>query len=242
MAKKEKEETPNVNATANRDIAQRLNFLYQASVYLQSIAPSTTSGLHLNKGKQREESPDGNSTTSGSMVKKHRRKIGKKQTTGDLARSYVQSMRVVGQKTTVKIDPSLKRSLCSACSMTLIPGSSASIRVKKSPCHGQIVVYTCLNCKTTKRIPAPQSLNSGSAALDLNLSEEIASVPRDVNSQIQPISSGSQNQTDRPIVRTKKPRKCHSLPLSARQDAGHVVFRGNEKLDLGEGGFGVCFT
>jgi len=84
MAKKEKEETPNVNATQNRDIAQRLNFLYQASVYLQSIAPSTTSGLRSNKGK-------------------HERRIGKKQTTGDLARSYIQCMRVVGQKTTVKM-------------------------------------------------------------------------------------------------------------------------------------------
>ena len=40
----------------------------------------------------------------------------------------------------------------------------------------------------------------------------------------------------------KKLPKYHSLPLSARQEAGHVVFRGNEKLDLDkEGGFGVCF-
>jgi len=115
MAKKEKEETPNVNATQNRDIAQRLNFLYQASVYLQSIAPSTTSGLRSNKGKQREEGHDGNpsmmdvdvvssNNESGRpMVKKHGRRIGKKQTTGDLARSYIQCMRVVGQKTTVKM-------------------------------------------------------------------------------------------------------------------------------------------
>lgn len=115
MAKKEKEETPNVNATQNRDIAQRLNFLYQASVYLQSIAPSTTSGLHANKGKRSEEGPDGNSSimdvdvvssnhVSGrSMVKKYGRRIGKKQTTDDLARSYIQCLRVVGQKTTVKM-------------------------------------------------------------------------------------------------------------------------------------------
>lgn len=41
----------------------------------------------------------------------------------------------------------------------------------------------------------------------------------------------------------KKPPKYRSLPLSARQDAGHVIFRGNERLDLDkEGGFGVCFV
>jgi len=114
MAKKEKEETPNLSATPNRDIAQRLNFLYQASVYLQSIAPSTTQ-VHSNRGKQREEGRDANSDMmdvdvapsnkiSGlPMVKKHGRRTSKKQTTGDLARSYIQSMRVVGQKTTVKM-------------------------------------------------------------------------------------------------------------------------------------------
>jgi len=118
MAKKDKEETPNVNATQNRDIAQRLNFLYQASVYLQSIAPSTNSGFHSNKGKQREQPKEvhdwkatvmdvdvvpSKSIFDGPTVKKHRRKTCKKQTTGDLARNYVQSMRVVGQKTTVKM-------------------------------------------------------------------------------------------------------------------------------------------
>ena len=115
MAKKEKEETPNVNATQNRDIAQRLNFLYQASVYLQSIAPSATPRFRSDRGKKHEEGRDANSTmmvvdevssnkfSSRPMVKKHGRRISKTQTTGDLARGYIQCMRVVGQKTTVKM-------------------------------------------------------------------------------------------------------------------------------------------
>jgi ribonuclease P protein subunit RPR2 len=118
MAKKEKEETPNVNATQNRDIAQRLNFLYQASVYLQSIAPPTNAGLHSNKGKQHKEPKKAHgwkttvmdvdvvpskSLSGGPTVRKHRRKISQRQTTGDLARSYIQSLRIVGQKTTVKM-------------------------------------------------------------------------------------------------------------------------------------------
>jgi ribonuclease P protein subunit RPR2 len=102
-----------------------------------------------------------------------------------------------------------------------------------------------LNCKTTKRIPAPATSSSGSAALDFNLSNDPApdvSAPRDSNPQTQPISSSSQNQRDKPNIQMKKPPKYRSLPLSARQDAGHVVFRGNERLDLDkEGGFGVCF-
>jgi len=54
MVKKQKEETPNVNATANRDIVQRLNFLYQASSYLQSAA-LTPFAQQKGKARQIEE-------------------------------------------------------------------------------------------------------------------------------------------------------------------------------------------
>jgi ribonuclease P protein subunit RPR2 len=137
MGKKQKEETPNINlnSTPNRDIIQRLNFLYQASAYLQSLESSN----------QKIQISDHH---AGGKKKKHRRK----QTAGDLARNYVQYMRIVGQKTTVKMyvnlkktlfefqltgffsksDPVLKRSLCSSCNTTLIPGSSVSVRVKST--------------------------------------------------------------------------------------------------------------
>ena len=147
MGKKQKEETPNINATPNRDIIQRLNFLYQASVYLQSLEPSTS--IAISNHSSSSGNPRSKSTQKASgKKKKHRRKY----TAGDLARNYVQCMRIVGQKTTVKMyeedfpyvirvstnwllpysksDPALKRSLCSSCNTTLIPGSSASVRVK----------------------------------------------------------------------------------------------------------------
>ena len=104
MAKKQKEGTPNINATPNRDIIQRLNFLYQASVYLQSLEPSTSSSIPISNqpsacafGKSRSKSTQ---RTSGNLEKKKRRR---KYTTSDLARNYVQCMRIVGQKTTVKM-------------------------------------------------------------------------------------------------------------------------------------------
>jgi ribonuclease P protein subunit RPR2 len=94
MVKKQKEETPNINATPNRDIIQRLNFLYQASVYLQSLEPpaSIPTSRKISDSKHTQD-------VDGKKKRKHKRK----QTTGDLARSYVQCMRVVGQKTTVKM-------------------------------------------------------------------------------------------------------------------------------------------
>ncbi|KAH9484865.1 Ribonuclease P protein component 4 [Psilocybe cubensis] len=251
MAKKQKDETTNVNATANRDIVQRLNFLYQASIYLQSVAPGPS-----NKGKAREdgrsvdamnvdEPPQVNTESTSQTARKasqkaRKRKVGAKKTTADLARSYVKCMRVVGQKTTVKIDPSLKRSLCSGCSSTLVPGSNASIRVKSSSSQGNILTYTCLHCGASKRIPAPPngaiaspSQNSSATpnvALDMDTSATIES------NVVPPVSLERPPQ----ISNKKKPRRSRALPLFARPDAGHVTFRGNERLPLDEKtGFGV---
>jgi ribonuclease P protein subunit RPR2 len=108
MGKKQKVETPNINATPNRDIIQRLNFLYQASAYLQSLEPSASipisnhpsSSRSKSKGKAKEIHTSQHTQEAGEKKKKkHKRKL----TTGDLARNYVQCMRIVGQKTTVKM-------------------------------------------------------------------------------------------------------------------------------------------
>ena len=108
MVKKQKDEGPNVNSTPNRDILQRLNFLYQASVYLQSLDPPASESHSISSGKVRsrgknKESDDRSKQTRQDFSRKKKRKHKKKQTTGDLARSYIQCMRVVGQKTTVKM-------------------------------------------------------------------------------------------------------------------------------------------
>jgi len=88
---KQREETPNINTTANKDIIQRLNFLYQASVYLQS----------LDVGLPRE-TPALNESAHKRKYPRTKRKT-RKRTTGDLSREYIQCMRQVAQKTTVKM-------------------------------------------------------------------------------------------------------------------------------------------
>ena len=139
MAKKNKEkssdEAPNPNNVSNRDIIQRLNFLYQASAYLNSVSQSPEA-LSFKEG--------GHEATK--ITRKRRRFV---VITSDLSRSYVKMMKVVGQRTTVKMcvyifvstylleadpvgnrDPSVKRTLCQGCNVILIPGSTASVRVK----------------------------------------------------------------------------------------------------------------
>jgi ribonuclease P protein subunit RPR2 len=100
MAKKGKEEpTPTINNVPNKDIIQRLNFMYQASAYLQSIQPQELP-------ESLPEAPPNDAPVLGLNSRrkgKKRARNGTKKTMGDLARSYVKSMKVVGQRTTVKM-------------------------------------------------------------------------------------------------------------------------------------------
>lgn len=95
MAKKTRDDVPNPNSVSNRDILQRLNFLYQASALLsmvdmppQPMAPPIPATL---KGKERKEE------------KRRRNRERHSITPADLSRTYVRSMRAIGQKTNMRM-------------------------------------------------------------------------------------------------------------------------------------------
>jgi ribonuclease P protein subunit RPR2 len=166
MGKKNKGEAPNPSNITNRDILQRLNFLYQASVYLESI--SRECGESVDTGADPPASDSGGPPTDAAAVgeagpstagmsKAARRKRDRKQRKGrviraaDIGQGYVRAMRLIGQKTTVKMsglysqlgiralpdactirDPTVKRTLCRGCDTVLIPGLSATVRVNSA--------------------------------------------------------------------------------------------------------------
>ncbi|KAJ7647007.1 RNAse P Rpr2/Rpp21/SNM1 subunit domain-containing protein [Roridomyces roridus] len=148
MAKK-KDDAPNASNVVNKDIIQRLNFMYQASVYLGSVLPVPPPA-----------------TTSPKRKKKAR-----KMDVHDLSKSYVHSMKVVANKTMVKMDPAVKRTLCAGCNIVLVPGSTASVRVKSSKSHGHIMLYHCNSCNSTRRIPAPPTAAGPSTEMEVDVDE-----------------------------------------------------------------------
>lgn len=120
MAKKQKvkDDVPNPNGVSNRDIIQRLNFLYQASVYLNSVSgpgPSASGGFSVIS--------DDVSSSQVTKAEKRTRKRRRKNvvSTADLSRSYIKSMRAVGQKTTVKM-----------CVPYLSPSQTATFRISET--------------------------------------------------------------------------------------------------------------
>ena len=105
MAKKNKDDAPNPNSVSNRDILQRMNFLYQASAYLKTVAT------------QQEAYPEtqkisGARTQTMEKVKEEgRSKKGKRQKeirdVTDLSITYIRSMKAIGKRTTVRLYVSL---------------------------------------------------------------------------------------------------------------------------------------
>ncbi|RDB16638.1 Ribonuclease P protein subunit rpr2 [Hypsizygus marmoreus] len=219
MAKKGKDEAPNPNSVTNRDIIQRLNFLYQASVYLSTVSsqacPPSASTITTRPGRPERVSK--------------KRRIVRNVTTSDLAKSYISSMKIVGQKTTVKIDPAVKRTLCKGCNMTLIPGTTASVRVKQLSSHGHVMVYTCNDCKTSRRIPAPPTLISDVPSHPHSAQGPPPEVGPDLAQDAMVIEAPHPGSTHSRRRRRKKAPVPRLPPLFAR-DAGHVVFCGNERL------------
>lgn len=106
---KNKDEIPNPMSVTNRDILQRLNFLYQASVLMNSLAPSGSihrddddplkSPTTPNDKSTGTEESDPPSRPTKSREGKRRRIVSFEE----LSRSYVETMKSVGQKTNVKM-------------------------------------------------------------------------------------------------------------------------------------------
>ncbi|KAI0358550.1 Rpr2-domain-containing protein [Trametes cingulata] len=237
MGKKNKDQEPvaNLSSVANRDIVQRINFLYQASTYLSAISQALPSSA----------ADGGFEVSAQGTNQKSKRKstLRHPKNTAELSRSYIGTMRIVGQKTMVRMDPSLKRTLCKGCDAVLLPGTSATVRVKPLPSHGQAVVYTCLTCRTSRRIPAPSVLDPTTSAQDdggVGLTERpaasstSASVPEvlaaDASAMVvDPVHATAQpSYTSSRARRPRKKRIARVPPLFERK--GHVTFRGNERL------------
>ncbi|KAJ7282960.1 RNAse P Rpr2/Rpp21/SNM1 subunit domain-containing protein [Mycena rebaudengoi] len=201
MAKKNKDEAPNANSIVNRDIMQRLNFMYQASVYLSGVLPAPPA--------------------DAAPVPQKRKKKARRMTIHDLSKSYVSSMKVVTNKTMVKMDPAVKRTLCNGCNLVLIPGSTASVRVKTSTAHGHLMIYRCSSCNSTRRIPAPPTLVASSSMASTLQSTPATSTSTSMD--VDPTASTSRRKKKKRVPTPRLP------PLFAR-DVGHVVLVGADKL------------
>jgi ribonuclease P protein subunit RPR2 len=95
MAKKDKIEVPNSNSIANKDTLQRLNFLYQASIFMNSLPSSLSSSP--------ERPIETKSGPSNSKKKRSTSSRKRNWSALELSRVYVEDAKAVAQKTTTRM-------------------------------------------------------------------------------------------------------------------------------------------
>ena len=66
-----------------------------------------------------------------------------------LARFYIYTMMGISKRLVIRLDPSIKRTICKHCHSLLIPGITMKVRI--SPNREPHVVNTCLYCGKVKR-------------------------------------------------------------------------------------------
>ena len=106
MPKKDKDPTPNPASIPNKDIIQRLNFLYQASVYLSNLSrdvPPTNVPHPGSSAFSAREEDQAHSKTTNPKSRHARQSQRRLRTTDDLSRAYVHTMSMVGKRATVKM-------------------------------------------------------------------------------------------------------------------------------------------
>ncbi|WVQ64996.1 uncharacterized protein L199_003166 [Kwoniella botswanensis] len=159
-----------------KDLFQRINFTYQASIFLQSLgsgssASTSTQGLNSGRGdvelkvdrKGKRKAIEHEIPSSANSYDLEERLLndgqdvekGATKKLRQLARINVREMNSMSVHNQLKLDPSLKQSLCKTCGTILIPGLTSRIRNRPNRNLISITHHTCLTCLSSLSIPSP---------------------------------------------------------------------------------------
>ncbi|EGG03053.1 uncharacterized protein MELLADRAFT_90488 [Melampsora larici-populina 98AG31] len=174
MAKKNNNTVPaaNPNAVPNRDVLQRLNYLHQAAHYFATASHTLPSSQDTRRQGAKEDTMGSKRTSerSSKLIHNERRENLLKAPIepvlhapmSGLSRVMSTSMKAVARKAVVRMDPSVKRSICRSCNLLLLPGHTSVVRLRPSKTHVRRVSIVCLSCKHSRTIPQPPEVLTAS--------------------------------------------------------------------------------
>ncbi|KAI9308819.1 RNAse P Rpr2/Rpp21/SNM1 subunit domain-containing protein [Cunninghamella echinulata] len=127
----------------NLQVYQRMNFLNQAATLMSTLSQPIPSPInkHLQNQRVKKEENDNNKTDI--------------KWQGDLdlhplSRYYNSTMKKIGRRLVIRVDPQVKRSICKRCDASLIPGLTSSIRVSSR--HQSTLNTRCHTCGSERKI------------------------------------------------------------------------------------------
>ncbi|WVR03727.1 hypothetical protein IAU60_000722 [Kwoniella sp. DSM 27419] len=215
----------------HKDLFHRVNFSYQAAIFLQSLGQDTRQASVAS-----EAGPSRTTTTLKEVGVKGDRKGKRKAVEVNavdhpeqpvalglqnrkafrrLARLGMRETKSMGVHTQLKLDPSMKRSICRACSTVLIPGLTSRVRNRPNTNSFSISHHTCLACQTSLSIPSrPIASERGSgdrshAELSITLDGPVRAARR---------------------RRAAKRTRGVFHELEKGDEGGHVLWRGADKV------------
>nr|CAG8678068.1 4417_t:CDS:2 [Entrophospora candida] len=119
---------PSSRQIQHRELYQRMNFLYQAATLMTATSTSNNSSIVSN---------DNNKLAS-------------------VGRFYINTMKTIGKKQVIRMDPSVKRTLCKKCETLLLPSITSHVRIKSCPEPG--LQITCKYCNAKKKFSTHKDL------------------------------------------------------------------------------------
>ncbi|KAA1064589.1 hypothetical protein PGT21_008755 [Puccinia graminis f. sp. tritici] len=165
---------PNPKAVQNGEVLQRLNFLHQAANYLATVTsttanPSEPDRVQVSQNDVKQNDSNEEYQRDLRSQSKRRKKQNKRKPQPcrpianlpmlGLSRTLSKTMKVISKKAVLRMDPSVKRSICRSCHLLLIPGYTSSTRVLRSSSHRHKVNVTCSACQHQRQIPHPPESN-----------------------------------------------------------------------------------
>jgi hypothetical protein len=99
--------------------------------------------------------------------------------------------------------------------------------------HGHVLSYTCLACQTIRRIPAPAEPRKALEPTTSNASSgrhHGSEGMEDILTDTAIVGTSAGEDAFQPSQKKRKAPVTRLPPFFARKDAGHIVFRGNERL------------
>lgn len=144
---------------------QRLNYLHQAAHYFATTSHPLPSSQDAQRLDAKRDTIGSKHASGSSSKRTHDQRPQSLLTTpiqpvlhapmSGLSRVMSTSMKAVARKAVVRMDPSVKRSICRSCNLLLLPGHTSVVRLRPSQTHARRVSTVCLSCKHSRAIPQP---------------------------------------------------------------------------------------
>lgn len=108
------------------------------------------------------------------------------------ARRGCQYLQSLAQKATLRLDVSIKRSICKICHSFLLPGISCTIRIRPSKPCDLILVRRCTICGGSSRLPCPAAQSKRFKALARRHEKRQAKIDsRKVSKKVETVTQGA---------------------------------------------------